>query len=288
MDLNRIVEVLLGTGDSASLYLRAIRLFEFQIAVFHPGSFGRLVARGNEANAPSNQLKTARIFAAIKFLEKIETELRQKKNIGAISLRELAQNEDYRSVFDDVIASNGGWLRIRHSMTAREFDDNIAVRRSEALAVANVVDFSYRFSIHRTNDRRRRGGVNRALYVVRKAPSYKTTVRESTMKSRWREYKVPAIFLYLMLLQSFDLSPPRVSSPKFAAKLLQQADDLDNLRSFFRAYQVVRESLSSPGYAVLPKLSVDLGCEAPQLKALDFSSDVQTAFEKLLKSSLGD
>jgi hypothetical protein len=280
MELNHIVDFLLKSGDSASSHLRAIRLFEFQIAVFHPRSFGLLVAKGNDATAPSDRLKTARIFAATKFLEKIDTDLKQEKNVDAISIQELAKNEVFRSVYDGVIATNGGWRRIRQSMKEREFDDNIAVRCAEALAVANVVDFSYRFSIHRANDRHRRGGVSTALYVVRKATSYKTSVHESTMKNRWREYKVPAIFLYLMLLQSFDLVPPRVSSSTFAATLLRQADDLDNLRSFFRAYQVVRESLSGPGYAVLPKLNVDLGCEAPQLKALEFSSDVQAAFEK--------
>ena len=144
MSLNDIVERLIEDSTSTSSFCRAIRLFEFQVAVFHPGSFGKLVASEANERAPTRILRTARIFAASKILEKIEAELKEEKKKSEISIQELAANEDYRRLFDGVFAANGGCLRLRGSMSATAFDDKIVARCDEALAVANIVDFSYR------------------------------------------------------------------------------------------------------------------------------------------------
>jgi hypothetical protein len=280
MSLNHVVELLIKDDGSISRYHRAISLFEFQVAIYHPSSFERLVATQGGVRAPTGILRTARIYAAIKILEKIEADLKHQNNVSVMSIRELAADENYQSVFDDVIATNGGWHRIRQSMTARELDDNIDARRDEAQVVANIVDFSYRFSKHLANakypGRKSPGGVDAAKYVVRKA--YKPHISRSTMKNRWREYKLPAIFLYLTLNQKFDVWPCRVSSKEFPDALLQQVGNTDELRRYFCAYQTVRAALLDRKYKLFPVLDLDLGC-SPRLENAEFSPDISRAFE---------
>jgi hypothetical protein len=284
MSLKYIVESLINDGPSTSRYHRAIRLFEFQVSVFYPNSFKRLVAKEN-LTAPNKKLKTARVLAAIGILEKIEENLKQNKSISRISLQDLADDEDYRSVFDDEFVTNGGWPRIKQSISARAFDRGVETRSGEARAAANIVDFSYRFSKNQFNDiesaRRNPGGVEAAKYVVRKA--CKPAVSASTIKSRWTKFKSPAIFLYLILNPKFNMRPPRVSSEDFADTLLRQAGNLEALRRYFRAYQIVRDSLLNHKYTKYPKLELDLESSTPQLDAPEFSSDMKKHFELWLK-----
>ena len=284
MTLESLVQPLISEGDSTARFFRAIKLFEFQIALFHPHSFGLLVNSESNITAPTRMLKTARIFAAIKILENIEAALKTAKRVSLISIRDLAADENYRGIFDDVIAANGGWSRMRHSMSAREFDENVDARSEEARAAANVVDFSYRFSISgapsQKGQRKNPGGLDAARYVVRQARPYKSAMSETAMKNRWREYRSTAIFLYLVLNQKFDLKPPRVASKNFLENLLRQSDDVDKLRRFFRAYQMVRLALSDLKYADYPLLDLDLHSSVSQLEAPTFSPEVQLVFNR--------
>ena len=178
-------------------------------------------------------------------------------------------------------------------MSASEFDENIEARSKEAQDAANIVDFSYRFSIHplstphdgRSKPRRR----NAARYVVLRASSYGIRMSRSTIKKRWKEYQLPAIFLYLMLNQKFDdLKPPPICSKKFLEKLLRQTDNVDGLRRFFRAYQIVRDALVALKYKCYPALDLDLQSSPPQLDAPEFSQDIQTEFKKWLEDDDDD
>jgi hypothetical protein len=285
MSLKQIVELMLD--ESKPRYIRAITLFEFQTAVFRPKAFERLIEAKVGLRAPTEILRTARIFAAIKILEKIETDLRQKRADSIISLRDLAADEDYRSVFDDVIATNGGWTRIRHSQSARTFDDSMEARKEEAQAAAGIVDFSYRFlkspASTQYPGRSNPGGVEAARYVVR--ISYEPQIgKKTTIKSRWRKYQVPAVFVYLLLIQRFDLGPPRVGSKEFVEVLMRQVGDIAALRRYFSAYQIVRSALSKLGYKKFPPLDLDLGCSPqPQLDAPVFGPKVKAAFDEWLK-----
>jgi hypothetical protein len=227
MSLKQIVELIMD--ESKPRYIRAISLFEFQTAIFRPKAFERLIEAESILRAPTKISRTARIFVAIRILEKIEADLRNN----------FAADKTYRSIFDDVIAANGGWSRIRHSPSARNFDRGTRLKgknkKAEAQAAANIVDYSYRFSKHLANatygKRKNPGGVNAAKYVVRNA--YRPFSSESSIKSYWRKYQFPAIFLFLMFNQKFHLKPPRVSSKKFLEKLLRQADDIEEIRRFF-------------------------------------------------------
>src|SRR5580704_9762281 len=149
MSLNDIVSQRID--ESNPKYFRAISLFEFQTAMYRPKAFKRLIEAQVGLRAPTKILRTARVFAAIRILEKIETDLKHKKGQSAVSIQHLAADEAYRSIFDDVIAANGGWRRIRHSPSAHSFDRGTYLKgrkKAKAQAAANIVDYSYSFSKH--------------------------------------------------------------------------------------------------------------------------------------------
>jgi len=286
MSLNDIVKLLTEDDASISQFRRAIRLFEFQVSVFYPLSFKRLIASEGGVTVPNNKmLRAARIFAGIQILENIEAGLQQGNNGNAvISIRELAADESYRSVFNDMMATCRGWSGIRHKISANAFDRRISEQRGLAITVANIVDCSYRFRMNHAATKFPRktnpSGVDMAKFVVQDA--CKPLFEETTTKNRWRKFKLPGIFLYLMLIQKFDMEPAQVSSKKFAEKLLRQADNLDEIRRFFCAYQTVRDTLLHAKYKVFPELALDLRCSPPQLDAAKFSPEMNRAFQKWL------
>jgi hypothetical protein len=170
--------------ENVSVYLRAIRLYELQVAIFYPLSFRALCAAETEARAADRWLRTARIYAGIRFLEQIESELRQARGSDTISISLLAQEPRFQTIFDNVIAPNGGWMRIRHSISNRTFDKRLAAQRDSAEVAAKIVDFSCRFE--KMPDRGKyRGGVTAARYVVANARSYDV----SGLRSFFRAYQ---------------------------------------------------------------------------------------------------
>jgi hypothetical protein len=279
MSLDQIVNAIID-DTVASPYLRAIRLYELQVAIFYPQSFGALVTAKNDTRGANKKLRTARIYAGIKFLEQIEDELREKTKNDTISIHEFAQNKNYQEIFDGVIAPNGGWSRIRHSISVKEFDNGLLERRDLAGAAAKVVDFSYRFE-DMPDRGSYRGGLSTARYVVVNAKSYNLSREIGTTKSRWRDFGKTGAFLYLLLIQNFSLMPPKLASKTFSKKLLDQVADVGSLRKFFRAYQHVCEALVPRGYK-FENIALNLNCEAPSLPKAALQPDVIAAFKKSL------
>ena len=101
---------------------------------------------------------------------------------------------------------------------------------------------------------------------------------QSTIKIRWSKYRSASIFLYLILTQSFKLQPPELSSSQFVDKLLQQTEDIVELKRYFCAYQVVRGALSKLNYKSFPPLDLELGSSTPELSALPLSPEVVKAY----------
>ena len=61
-----------------------------------------------------------------------------------------------------------------------------------------------------------------------------------------------------MLNRQFDLQPSQLNSKAFTDKLLRQAENVDELRRYFRAYQAVQSALSDLGYNFVT-LDLDMG-----------------------------
>ena len=191
LDLDETAQIL--TDGGVSVYLRAIRLFEFQICLYCPKAFSSKNDTFWQANA--------RLLASLTLLEHLKGEIAANDKKEALSLSELAANPDYAKIFDDVIMKSGGWRRIiRGLMPSREFDEQIDIRKRQSVSVTKLVDFSYRFA-HLKIKTLAKGGVTMARSIVSTVPSYKYNRGLSTLKSRWKEYGLTAGFLYLLRIQ---------------------------------------------------------------------------------------
>jgi hypothetical protein len=258
MSLDSLVKFLITENDPESLHFRAIRLFEFQVALFYPQYYSNLLASDDDCRGAKKILKTARIYAATKFLQHIEATLSQ---------------------------ASRGWTRIRRSISAKRFDQKLIDSRKRAETAAKIIDYSYRFQ-QLPNRGKWKGGITAAIYVVRTAPSYGLLKKsKNSIKPIWNDFEPTSVFVYLLLRQNFRLMPPKISKKNFSQKLLSQAKDGIALRHFFRAYQHLCEALAPSGYTSFEVLSFNLKCDVPQLSRLPFEHDVIATFEEYKKAS---
>jgi hypothetical protein len=274
MSLKEIVTFLIRASDEpASRYHRALRLFEFEISLFDGRAFDRLIA-----GKGSNRLRTARTFATIKILEKLERD--GNLDPAVTSIENNIAHHEYRSIVDLFLA-NGGWAQILKTSSVRWFDANITKQRKQAQTAVDIIDFSYRFWKNqpsvKTVGRKVPGGVEAAKYVVEKA--YAPARGDTTIKVYWGRYRSASIFLYLILTRDFKLEPPKVSSAKFVDELLQQTGDIGQLRRYFCSYQQLCAALSNLNYKSFPPLDLDLG-SSTDLNAPPFSSEMIKMYAK--------
>jgi hypothetical protein len=279
MSLKEIVTFLIGSSNEpTSRYHRALKLFEFEISLFDGDAFDRFIA-----GKSNKRLRTARILATIKILEKLERDW--KLDQAVTSTEKIIANPEYQNIFDLFLA-NGGWDQLLKSSSVRWFDGRIAKQREEAQTAANIIDFSYRFWKKppnvRTVGRKVLAGAEAAKYVVQK--SYSPARAGTTTKNRWGKYKSASIFLYLILTQGFKLQPPKLNSAEFADKLLQQTEDIGELRRYFSSYQQVCAALSNLNYQCFPSLDLDLGSSTPELSAPSFSPEMIAAYSDWAKN----
>jgi hypothetical protein len=253
----------LTSQNGMSAYLRAIRLFEFQIWLFYPEEMG--------------VVRDARLLAALKLLEHIEKRILQANNKKELSWHDLSNDSDYVEVFEQVFLRSGGWGAIRNIWSTKEFEEQVQITVGRSRVIAKILDFSYRFTMLKANDRRR-AGVTMARSIVRKSPSYKYRRRLGTLKQRWSAYKTTAAFLYLLFIQKFHVMPPSISSSQFSKILLKQAADVEHLAEFFQAYRHVCEVLHIRGYN-FPRINAVDGRPVQSLPYDPFPTDVEEAIK---------
>jgi hypothetical protein len=290
MSLDSVATYLINTSNP--LHLRAVRLFEFQVSIFYPKSFASMLkSTADGARARTRRLRSARIFAAIKFLEDLESQLHKDRATVNIPLQQLAKNRNYCKLYNEIIAPNGGWMRIRYSKSAKAFVKNLEKQRNEAHEAANIVDVAYRIANTR-NLTPRRGILHAAQCIVQSDEVYrphflggerKDSISRPEIKNRWRRFRSASIFLFLLLRykNDFDFLPAAITKKSFSGILLRQANNTRGLKLFFAAYQELREKIGlETKIFKFEKLESELGVNAPSLPFEPISPEL---FEKGFK-----
>ncbi len=126
MVLDDIARVVCQTDRKYPLYLRAITLFGFQVAILSPAD-------------PARESK-ARVLAALKILESLEIAVGSDAD-----LENRLELPDYRDVLN-LLMREGGAKALRLAGTTREFWGDIDARLGEVKDVAGMVEFSHRFA----------------------------------------------------------------------------------------------------------------------------------------------
>ena len=124
-----------------------------------------------------------------------------------------------------------------------------------------------------------------ARLIVCAAPFHNCKRKISTVKARWREYGAAPPFLYLLLIQKYELMPPSVTLRNVARILLKQAEDVDHVvAEFFQAYQHVCQVLGTPGYN-FPGITVVEESLTEPFKVEPVSKDVEQAIKENYKTA---
>jgi hypothetical protein len=140
----------------------------------------------------------------------------------------------YREVMED------GWTEVRKRPSDREFDHDLAARMEKAQFAGNVIDFFCSSPVVSIRGKQKRTSLSVAHYIVRNAQKRGKT----TSKADWSEFASQAVLVHLLLVQQFELLPPKIATTSFAEKLLDQVRDIELLAQFFAAYNFVLTKLA--------------------------------------------
>src|SRR3954465_5698929 len=100
--------------------LRAIELFTFLVAL-HLGRSSRKICgpRATDEKASlvldisSKTILNAKILAAMKFLDRIEQDWKEKADRDSIVLSELSKDPEYEEIINRIIHPYGSWRKLR-------------------------------------------------------------------------------------------------------------------------------------------------------------------------------
>jgi hypothetical protein len=262
MELVEVARNLCETTATKSVFLKAIELIEFQVSIFAPDS-QRL------------QLD-ARVLVAIRILEHIQKSFPDVSDEA--TLTELLRLPEYGDIVN-IVFQSGGWRRIRQLWSAREFDEQLAIRVDEAKAVARLADFSYRFAKSMPNGSRK-AGPTMARKCLNEFNKRKGGYSTGTLKNRWSEYGSAAALQYVLLIQKIGPKLLKVNKVNFVEKLISQTLEVDSLRNFFAAYRDVSKVLRPRGYDS-PLLALnELNDVKPELPVKEFSKKMREIIQQ--------
>jgi hypothetical protein len=230
IDLKDIIDLLVADishRQPAFAFEREIRLYQFQTWICFP-------------KAP-RMVKMAGQLAAAKFLERMETEhLRGKKQLTATRLEHLLENQDYRSLYNTIIARYGGWTKLLRTIPPGVFDGDIQKRRGNAKTVCEMIDYRFRYLDHGGADKQQANIVHSEFYRWKDKGS---PLSCKTIRSRWSDNKASAVFLYVSEELDFQFQPRRIRRGEFLERLSEEAADLQDIRNFFGTCAYVAEKI---------------------------------------------
>src|SRR5215213_9244624 len=122
----RAVELLVGSSKETFQDERAIRLFQMQAAAFFPDI--------------REKSGWAAMIAATRLLDVIEADLLLDKTPKTLMvMRELANNEHYRKVFDDGIGRRGGLPELLSIRAPAVLDEELTKRLTQLAFLGKVI-----------------------------------------------------------------------------------------------------------------------------------------------------
>jgi hypothetical protein len=249
---------------------RAIELFAFLVAL-HVGR-SLVKVSGTKAvksqiesklvlNVPKKQLRAARMLAAMKMLDQLETSWARENDGKKPTLRRMSKIEEYEEIFNQIILKSGSWYRIRHLQSIRDLEEELVELRRRARSVARIIEFSCRF-VPNSNKPKQLGGVTMATDIVTSVPYFQLEVKDSTLERWWSDQQSAAPFFYLIYIQKYPFFLNKIVGKNFAQRFVARVEDRTKLLEFFSAYNSVVQRLSERGYKYaplrLPDLSVAL------------------------------
>ena len=208
-------------------------------------------------NVSEEKLRAARMLAAMKFLDQIETDWRAENDGQEPTMDKMAKLKGYEEIYNEIILKNGGWYRIRHLQSIRDLEDDLSKPRRQARSIARIIEFSCRF-VPNPSRPKHLGGVTMATDIVTTTKYFKVAVKDSTLEEWWKDRQSAAPFLYLIYVQKYPFRLNKIVGRHFARRYLAKINDCSSLSEFLFAYNSVVRRLSTLGYRYTPLLLPDL------------------------------
>ncbi|MCF4127687.1 hypothetical protein [Methylobacterium sp. SyP6R] len=242
-----------------SLHLRAIRLYEMQIAVLFGHKLNERQRDKRELPdlhlaVSSDILNSAYACASIKLLRRIENNYKIEENPATNYL----DDPNARDILKNILRNANSIRKFAADYSPRTIDLKIQIRRRHQRRCAPLYDFSLRYDVE---DTKQKGGWKTALSLFneKQGTDAHATIRkyypylggETVGKQCRKEWDFLAGFAWDSHFGSQLFQPKRTGWPLFAKNLLGKAEDLSGLRRAVGEYLFVKARLEERGYELL-------------------------------------
>lgn len=255
--------------EQNSLHLRAIKLYEMQIAVFFGEKLNDRQRKRKEfpdrwLAISSDLLAAARVCSAIRLVE----HFRKTRRLDETSLPSLLDDTAVREVLGRVLEEPVGLRKLAIALRPRALDIKLRNRRRRQRRYAGLYDISLRWRLD--PDSKLEGGPTTAAKVFeqKQGTEAHATIRRyyPRLGGKTRSYEIVdkghflAAFVWLNNHSSEHFRPRQVENASFARKILGEAQDVAGLARVFGRYEFVKARLAARNYKLL---ALDLGELAP-------------------------
>jgi hypothetical protein len=270
-DLQESVDFILDQNNLPAL--RAIELFTFLVALHLGRSRRKICGPSATDDKPSLIVKISsktaintRILAAMKFLDRIEQEWKEKMGRDSIVLSELIKDPEYEEIMNRIILANGSWRKLRFVYSVRALENKLRKWKRQARNVARIIEFSFRFQPDPKKPKQI-GGVTMAIDIVTTCDYFNVAVKDSQLEKSWSDLQSAAPFFYLIYPQKHTFFLKKLAGKNFAHRFQRMVLDQGKLVDFFGQYNSLVGVLRHRGYRYTPLLLPENAKSAPLREA---------------------
>ncbi|WP_210207076.1 hypothetical protein [Methylobacterium currus] len=263
--------------EQNSLQLRAIRLYEMQIAVLFGHKLNERQRDKREfpnryLTVSSDILNSAYACASIKLLQRIDRAYKIDGNPATNYL----DDSNAKDILKNILRTPVSIRKFAVAHSPRTLDLKLQIRRRHQRRCAPLYDFSLRYDVE---DTKQKGGWKTALSLFnqKQGTDAHATIRkyypylggETVGKQCRKEWDFLAGFVWNSHFGSQIFQPKRTGWAPFAKNLLGKAEDLPGLRRAVGEYEFVKARLEERGYELLTlNLAHPVPPTAPTLQPL--------------------
>jgi hypothetical protein len=234
-DLDDAVELLSGERPEEFPHERVIRLVQLQTWIWFPES-SDIVA--NAARLAATAILNEREFR--KFPPQ-DVRIELDRPITLANLHTLSQSDEYRNLFDAVIAPGRGWsTALLYGIGSDAFNKRLKEQSSHGPMIADLIDYRLRAVLNGKGGNE--ANISHAVFF-NWWPAKKRRSTRSTYEW-WGKLKRSSAFIYLIEKRDYPMRPPKLDVDEFWEFLEKPPIRKTILRRFFAEYEFITRELN--------------------------------------------
>lgn len=269
-DLQEAVDFILDARFS--LRRRAVRLYGLAVALLLGEKSSAVSKRLAAANPNHNTLilklratdrSTAHLLCIAKQMDEAEDKWGKAADDNSHDLRSIRRIAAVRDLYDNEFLKIGGWWRVRHSQSARDFGKKLGDQQADSKNLVAIIEYAARYRpgidgkskeissevIRRMAENRDKGGLNLMPYA--------------DLERYWNKYQAIAPFVYLLNDTEMGKSTSLTMRKNFGRKWRSFANSPELLAVLHR-YNQLADHLGDRGLVYTP-LKLPESAELPPL-----------------------